>query len=346
MTFELKPINPMDYPNWDDLILSTPNYSFFHSSFWARVLSESYSYTPTYFMLMNHERPLAIVPAMEVKSVLTGRRGVSLPFTDYCEPLLRGSFPFNEVMDNILRYGKEWGWRSLELRGGRAPSEKAIPSIHYFRHTLNLSPDTDLLFARFRESTRRNIKKGLSEGIEIRQDHSLESLRAFYRLNALTRQQHGLPPQPYSFFKKVHEHILSKGMGFVMLACFKDKVIAGGVFFHIGGKAIYKYSASDRRFWHLRPNNLVMWEAIRWCAQRGFREFCFGRTEMGNQGLRQFKSGWGVEERVISYYKYDMDQGTYVAEHEKMTPTHHRILRQIPIPLLKAVGSLLYRHMG
>lgn len=346
VTFELKPINPIDYPGWDDLILSTPNYSFFHSSSWAKVLSESYSYTPSYFMLMNHERALTIVPLMEVKSVLTGRRGVSLPFTDYCEPISHEAVAFREVMSHILRYGKEWGWRSLELRGGGPPSESAVPSIHYLRHVLTLCRDIEQLYSQFKESTRRNIKKGLSGEVEIQRDESLESLRAFYRLNVLTRRQHGLPPQPYSFFKKVHEHILSKGMGFVTLASFKDKAIAGGVYFYWGGKAIYKYGASDRRFRPLRANHLVMWEAIRWCAQQGFGEFCFGRTEMGNQGLRQFKSGWGVEERVVSYYKYDMARSAYVVEHERMNRTHHRILRQMPIPLLRAVGSLLYRHVG
>lgn len=346
MTFELKPINPIDHPGWDDLILSTPNYSFFHSSSWAKALSESYSYTPAYFMLMNHEKPLAVVPVMEVKSVLTGRRGVSLPFTDYCEPIYHEPVPFREMMEGMIQHGRKRGWKSLELRGGEAPSEDAFPSIHYLRHALNLSGDIDQLFSRFKESTRRNIRKGLSGEVEIQRDDSLESLRAFYRLHVLTRRQHGVPPQPYFFFKKVHEHILSRGMGFVVLASFKKKRIAGGVFFYWGGKAVYKYGASDRRFRPLRANHLVMWEAIQWCAQRGFREFCFGRTEMGNQGLRQFKSGWGVEENVVPYYKYDMDQGTYVAEHEKMTPTHHRILRQMPIPILKAVGSLLYRHVG
>lgn len=346
MAFELKPVNPIDYPGWDDLILSMPGHSFFHSSSWAKALSESYSYAPAYFMAMNHEKPLAIVPLMEVKSILTGRRGVSLPFTDYCAPLLNGPVPFQEVTANIVRYGKKWGWSSVELRGGSAPSEEAIPSIQYLRHTLALSPDKDLLFSKFNESTRRNIRKGLSAGIEIQQDHSLESLRAFCRLNALTRRQHGLPPQPNSFFKKVHEHILSKGMGFVALASFKKKKIAGGVYFCWGGKAIYKYGASDRRFWPLRANHLVMWEAIQWSARRGFGEFCFGRTEMENHGLRQFKRGWGGQEEVISYYRYDMARGAFLPEPKKIAPGHHWILKRMPIPILKAFGSLLYRHMG
>jgi hypothetical protein len=42
-------IDPTNFPNWDELLLSTPGYSFFHSSAWARVLKDSYGYTPWYF---------------------------------------------------------------------------------------------------------------------------------------------------------------------------------------------------------------------------------------------------------------------------------------------------------
>ena len=44
--------------------------------------------------------------------------------------------------------------------------------------------------------------------------------------------------------------------GFVALASYSNRVVAGAVFFHFGSKAIYKYGASDRNYQHLRANNL------------------------------------------------------------------------------------------
>jgi hypothetical protein len=70
MTLQI--INPITYPGWDDLLLSTPDCSFFHSSAWARVLAESYSYTPKYFTMMDDGRLVALIPVMEVNSFLTG----------------------------------------------------------------------------------------------------------------------------------------------------------------------------------------------------------------------------------------------------------------------------------
>ena len=65
----------------------------------------------------------------------------------------------------------------------------------------------------FRESTRRNIRQAEKEGVEVTLRHTREALAAFYRLHCLTRRYHGLPPQPWSFFEKIHEHIIAPAEG-------------------------------------------------------------------------------------------------------------------------------------
>ena len=39
-------INPIKHPDWDDLLLTADRATFFHTTAWARVLSESYGYKP------------------------------------------------------------------------------------------------------------------------------------------------------------------------------------------------------------------------------------------------------------------------------------------------------------
>src|SRR4030066_163040 len=82
---QLKVINPLDYPEWDKLVLSTRDYSFFHSSAWAKVLYETYRYKPIYFTLIKNNQLVALIPFMEVGGILNGKKGVSLPFSDYCK---------------------------------------------------------------------------------------------------------------------------------------------------------------------------------------------------------------------------------------------------------------------
>ena len=81
-------VDPTQFPQWDELLFKTPGSSFFHTSSWARVLKESYGYVANYFTEISDGEILTLLPVMEVRSFLTGCRGVSLPFTDSCEPIL------------------------------------------------------------------------------------------------------------------------------------------------------------------------------------------------------------------------------------------------------------------
>jgi lipid II:glycine glycyltransferase (peptidoglycan interpeptide bridge formation enzyme) len=123
------------------------------------------------------------------------------------------------------------------------------------------------------------------------------------------------------------------------------KAIAGAVFFHFGKEAIYKYGASDMTWSQLRPNNLLMWEAIKHYAGDGFTNFSFGITEPENEGLLQFKRSWGAREGMIKYYKYDLRKEAFVTD-EFRKKTSYAFFKHMPLPLLKLTGSLIYRHFG
>ncbi len=394
-------VNPLEIPDWDWQVLRLPGCSFFHSSVWARVLFESYGYKPLYFTIFDGGLLSACLPVMEVDSFLTGRRGVSLPFTDYCEPLVSTDTQFQDLLKEATAYGADKGWKSLELRGGEVFLPGLPTSSTYLVHTLDLStgsgqsasqplPASSLPvfqssslpvfqssslpslasslpslasslpslasnlpsfhssgFSTFRESTRRNIRKASENGVGVELLTTEAGVRKFYRLNQTTRRDHGLPPQPYRFFEELHEHVISKGYGFVAIASYGSEAIAAAVYFHFGRCAIYKYGASDKRYQHLRPNNLVMWEAIRWYVEHRYASLSFGRTDPGHEGLRQFKTGWGVTEQTLSYYRYAIKAGAFVHDDNgKMNGIGSKAASFAPLPVLRAVGSLLYRHMG
>lgn len=216
----------------------------------------------------------------------------------------------------------------------------------HYGHTLDLAAGPQKIFAGLRDSNRRNIRKAEKEHIDVSISASPDALKGFCRLNAITRKDHGLPPQSRRFFQCVYDHILSKNMGFIGLASFRGVPIAANVYFCFGDQILYKYGASDSAFQHLRANNLVIWEAIEWGCDRGYRSLCFGRTEPDNEGLRQFKTGWGVRERLIKYYRLDLQKGTFIKAPMIINPLYRKIFNKLPIPALNMLGSILYRHMG
>ncbi|MGV7223014.1 MAG: hypothetical protein ACQ9MH_15975 [Nitrospinales bacterium] len=110
-------INPITYKNWDELLLTNDQSTFFHSSAWASVLSESYSYKPLYFTIIEDGKLSSLIPMMEISSFLTGKRGVSLPFTDESAPLAANADQHKALIEAIIQHGNSAGWKSFELRG-------------------------------------------------------------------------------------------------------------------------------------------------------------------------------------------------------------------------------------
>jgi hypothetical protein len=286
------------------------------------------------------------MPVAEVRSILTGLRGVSLPFTDSCEPIADGQTACEELGRVVLEHGRRAGWRSVEWRGAAGLKVDAPPSQVFCGHRLTLSDDEERMIAGFRDSTRRNIRKADRGGVAVRIEDSWGAVKAFYRLNCLTRREHGLPPQPLSFFRGLHRHVISEGHGFVALGRHEERTIAGAVFLHFGREAVYKYGASDRAHQGLRANNLVMWEGIRRCGRLGCTVLSMGRTEAHHQGLLQFKAGWGTREENIPYFKFDLRTSRFVQERSRVEGWHNRVFARLPIPASRLIGALLYRHMG
>lgn len=346
MTLTIEIIDPLQSREWDEAVLSFDGYSFFHCRSWARVLADAYGYKPFYLMAYQNGRPAAAWPMFETRSVWTGRKGTLLPFSDHCSPLLSDEAFFNDLFGGTIDIGQKMKWKTIEFRGGGRFFGQYPTVANYNLHVLDLYRNEKEMTKRLRSSTRRNIKKAAKQQIDISISTSFESVKNFYGLNCLTRKHHGLPPQPFSFFKKIHKHILSEDKGIVVTARYQKRIIAGAVFFHFGDTAMYKFGASHRDFLNLRPNNLVMWEAIKWYGCRGYNRFDLGRSEPDNQGLNQFKNGWGATVRQIAYYRYDLVRQAFVESEPGIPSVVHQAFRVMPVPMLRVLGAVAYRHMG
>lgn len=339
-------IDPLSFEGYEELLSATPQASFFHSSAWAWVLKESYGFRPRYLASVGNGSFEALMPLMEVGTSLIGKKGVGLPFTDECRPLLNNGTDSQELAEKLIFLGRSFAWRRVEWRGGLGILKGAVPSLSYLGHTLGLEMGENGLFRSFRDSTKRNVAKALKQGLDARIETSPESMRIFYGLQCLTRKRHGLPPQPLRFFMKLWEHAVKAGKGFLVLAYHKGLAVSGAVFLHQGARGVFKYGASSRAAESLRANNLVMWEGIRECIRRGCKELSLGRTQPGHSGLLQFKRGWGGLEEPINYYRYHLRRGEFAREKPMENGWYTAVLSRFPVPLLRLLGGLLYPHMA
>jgi hypothetical protein len=288
----------------------------------------------------------ALRPLMEVKSWLTGRRGISLPFTDECAPLCPDAASFHLLHEAALACARARRWRYLEYRGGRSWLGDVPASKSFWGHRLDLRTGEKALFAKIDSAGQRAVRKAEQSGLTVEFSQSPEAIRVFYGLHCLTRKRLGVPPQPFVFFANIQRHIMAPNQGWIVLARQGPVPVAGAVFFHSGKTVVFRFGASDRVFQHLRGNNLVMWTAIRQYAQQGFEVLTFGRTALNNEGLRRFKLGWGTTEYPIEYLHYDVPAARWITATDFSSGWHTPVFRRLPIPISRLIGAVLYRHIA
>jgi lipid II:glycine glycyltransferase (peptidoglycan interpeptide bridge formation enzyme) len=282
---------------------------------------------------------------MEINSWLTGKRWVALPFSDHCSPLVQNKKDIKSFTIELINTCKAINIPKLEIRHYLPSMEGLSSGDSHFIHYLNLVDKPENIFKRFRKKgVQYCIKKAAKLGIDIKQSRELESLMTFYNLHLMTRKKHGVPIQPKKYFLKFWEHLICKRMGFVMLANYGGKAIAGAVFLHSNKSLIYKYGANDPAYMSLYATHALLWEAIQWGCRSGYHVMDWGKTEKSNQGLRNFKRGWGTYEKKIEYSyigefpkKYTLGGNNKIGEY---------FIRKSPACVGRIIGAMLYKHVG
>jgi len=332
-------------PRWGDFVAGHPAATPFHHPYWTRLVADCYGFRP--FAVTASDPSGAVragLPLVEVRHLHGGRKWVSLPYTDYCPPLVSTPSQEEQLAVALGQASGAAGVRRVEVRapllGTAASGDVAL------RHVLSLAGGPAELYAGFhRSQVQRNIRRAEREGLTIRQATRAQDLvGTFYRLHVLTRRRQGVPVQPRRFFRLLWERAISTGLGSVLIVEAAGEPVAAAVFLAWNQTMIYKFGASEARAWSLRPNHLLFWHAIRTACEQGYRWFDFGRTDVGHEGLRNFKLSWGAVEEPLAY-------GTLGGRPDPAPPAHGlagRLLgsaiRHGPLLLCRVAGEALYRY--
>jgi CelD/BcsL family acetyltransferase involved in cellulose biosynthesis len=332
-------LDPRTDGRWEDFVERAEGATMFHHPAWLALLADQYRYEFAASCLVDDGgRLVAGLPWARIESRLTGRRLVALPFSDACRPLTDGASEdeLARAVDEHRRdteLGLEVRWR-MESLGTTAQ--------RYWRHTLALEPDADAVAKRAKSSIRRGVSKARKERLEFDRRTDAAALDAFYKLHLRTRKHLGAPTQPKRFIDGLGA-LFERGHGFVALVSDAGKPLAAAVFLQLRGHLIYKYGASDRSALRRRPNNLLFAEVIQWACEAGLSELDFGRTDLDQEGLKQFKRGWGAEEIPLHHTYAGMEVPS--ADASSVLRLAAPVIRYSPPTVGRLLGAL-YRHFG
>jgi hypothetical protein len=340
--------DPLTDRRWPTLVREHPLASVFHTQEWLEALRRTYGYAPAgYTTSPPADRLSNAIVLCEIRSWLTGRRMVSLPFADHCQPLVGEPADQDAITAHLRHAVDRGGWKYLESRpltsdlpGGR---DMGRASSFCF-HSLDLDPALDVLFRRcHKNSIQMMIRRAEREALRCETGTSKAHLRNFYGLLLLTRRRHQLPPQPIRWFRNLLECMGDRIS--IYLASKDGRPVAGIVLLRHRDTLVYKYGASDARFHNLGAMPFLFWNAICDAKTNGIRRLDLGRSDSDNAGLITFKDRLGADRSTLTYVRYPVPAEVLAgpSPHVHMAK---RVFASLPDRLLTATGRLLYRHIG
>jgi CelD/BcsL family acetyltransferase involved in cellulose biosynthesis len=326
---------------------------FFLREEWRELIARVYGYTPLTLTTKDGAGNITgALPLALVRSPLGRRHLIAFPFSDYCPLVAEDEAAATNLVEQALALNKRLRSGYLELRTGPsdilARRDDFIAGDLYVRWLLSLGAGADAVWKTVRKPVQRQVEKAERFGVRIVFAQSRSDVTRYYQLHVRTRtRKHGMPAQPLRYFRALWDIFADDGTLQILFAEYEGVVIAGIVVLASGTIARYAYGASDERYLHLAPNNLLMWTAIRWASEHGYSAFDFGRTARDNQGLMQFKRGWGAIEEPLTYF-YSPKQSGLAA-----TPEHswkYRLAtacwKWLPLSVAGPLGGSLYRFLG
>jgi hypothetical protein len=342
-------LNPLTDPRWPSFIAQRPDASIFHSRGWLVALQKTYGYKPIAFTTSIGEQLSNALLFCRVSSWATGRRLVSLPFSDHCQPLAAGE-DLEAIIEHLRHQRMVDRLKYIELRP--VTYHRAVDlepqytkGDRFSYQSIDLRPDLDTLYKGFHDScVRRKIRKAERENLTYEAGRSGDLLQKFRHLLLLTRRRHKLPPQPDAWFKNLVE---SLGESLVIRLLSKDGVPVSSILTLSYKKSlVYKYGCSDARFNSMGATPLLFWKAIQQAKTEGIEEFDLGRSGNNDQGLISFKRHLGAATADLRYYRDTPPKPEKGPSRSAVSSWAREALTSLPDSLFAGVGQLLYRHMG
>jgi lipid II:glycine glycyltransferase (peptidoglycan interpeptide bridge formation enzyme) len=180
---------------------------------------------------------------------------------------------------------------------------------------LCLKPSAEDLLASFRKTTRYEIRRATSQGIEVFIARKEGEYRDFLQLYSAMARQRKFAAERADLLTRVFHWLESEpGRGGLFLAREAGIIRGGALVLRFGGRSWYILGATSKDG-SVGVGHLLQWKAIRWAKENGCVEYDFGGYREGaTSGPALFKRGFcGQVAHFISSRRYIVNPGRYRA---------------------------------
>ena len=348
---DLKTVDPCTDPGWLELARS-PRGSLFSAPPWFTAIADTYGFELVANVLTTDSQARAGIAYTELDDFM-GHRVISMPFCDFLDPIFDGEdadhdAQWKELVDPILARGVPFQLRVLDAEAPRR-DDRFVKVNELAWHGTDITRDDDAILAGVDRKARQKIKQAMNAGVTVRFGSDLDDMRAFHDLHRNTRKRkHRLLAQPVSFFENIWKAFAPTDSIAVGFAMHEGDVIASSVYLRWENIWYYKFSASIADRLAVRPNELLLWESMRFARDRGCTWYDWGVSDLDQPGLVSYKRKMATEERRVAVLRYTpegfsnpkgVEAGGVLGELTGLLTRD-----DVPDEVTKRAGEILYRY--
>ncbi|MDH7556574.1 MAG: GNAT family N-acetyltransferase [Candidatus Methanosuratincola sp.] len=172
-------------------------------------------------------------------------------------------------------------------------AEMGYKYVPIYTSILSLQRTEEALWMGMDGKTRNMVRKAMKKGVSIVEGNAAD-VGTYYAMLAETLGRSGKHPLPQTYYERVVAQLGPKGMAKMLVAKYKDKIVAGAIFLCFKDTVYYWSGASFREYRDVAPNDLIQWEIIKWANANGYRYYDLLRIEPDRlPGIAVFKMGFG-----------------------------------------------------
>lgn len=285
---------------WDAFVEAHPAASLYHTSRWVDAAASAFGFEAQYLVARGATGAItAALPLIVQRSLVFGRRAVSLPFFNY-GGILGAADGATALIAEARRLARANRWRDVELRD---TTERAGLATRTDKVTmlLPLPATPEQLGRQLGAKLRSQIRRCDREEPRVRTGGA-ELVADFYSVFAATMRDLGTPVYPRRFF----EHLAARvGMDCTLVCVdLHERPAAAAWLTHWRGATEIPWAASLHELRATAVNMRLYWECLTRAIARGSRQFDFGRSTV-DTGTYRFKAQWGAEPRQL-YWHYPL----------------------------------------
>lgn len=138
------------------------------------------------------------------------------------------------------------------------------------------SGNEETLFAAFDTRGRNAVRKAERSGVTCNHSDGLSGLEAFYTSYKSSFSRSGTAMSSLNFFNQLYQNLAPQGWIKTFIALYEGRPIASVLLLYYKDAVTYYAGGTDYSAQQLRPNNLILWETLKWAHREGLRWYEMG----------------------------------------------------------------------